>query len=488
VAGAPATVASLRTALDARAVSARELVERALARAAALEPRLHAFVSMRPEAALREADEADAHLRAGGPRSALDGIPVAIKDNIAQAGEPCGCASRILEGYVSPFDATAVARLRAAGAIVVGRTNMDEFAMGSSTEHSTHGPTRNPWDPARSPGGSSGGSAAAVAAGVVPLAFGSDTGGSIRQPAAFAGVTGAKPTYGRVSRYGLVAFASSLDQIGPLARTAEDCALALDVVSGHDPRDSTSLPEPPTRCREALDGRAAGLVLGLPREYLAADGGDPAVLRAVEEAARELEKAGASLREVSLPHTRYAVATYYLVATAEASSNLARFDGVRYGRRASGARTLTELYERSRSEGFGAEVKRRILLGTYVLSAGYYDAYYRKAQQVRALLRRDFEAAFEGCDALLTPTAPEVAFALGERTADPLRMYLSDVYTVSANLAGVPALSVPCGLAHGLPVGLQLVGRARDDGTPLRLADAFQRRTGFHLLQPELCA
>jgi aspartyl-tRNA(Asn)/glutamyl-tRNA(Gln) amidotransferase subunit A len=418
----------------------------------------------------------------------LDGVPIALKDNLAAAGEPCGCASRILEGYVSPFDATAVARLREGGAIVVGRTNMDEFAMGSSTEHSAHGPTRNPWDLSRSPGGSSGGSAAAVAAGVVPLAFGSDTGGSIRQPAAFTGVVGMKPTYGRVSRFGLVAFASSLDQIGPLARTAEDCALGLDLVSGHDPRDSTSLPEPPTRCREALGGGAAGLVVGLPREYLAADGADPDVLRAVEEAARELEKAGAALREVTLPHTRHAVATYYLIATAEASSNLARFDGVRYGRRAPGASGLTDLYERSRSEGFGPEVKRRILLGTYVLSAGYYDAYYRKAQQVRSLLRRDFAAAFEGCDALLTPTAPEVAFRVGERTSDPLRMYLSDVYTVSANLAGVPAVSLPCGFAHGLPVGLQLVGRAGDDATPLRLADAFQRRTDFHARAPELAA
>lgn len=482
------TAAELRAALDARRASARELVENALARAAALEPTLHAFVSLRTDAALREADEADERLARAAPRSALDGLPIALKDNLAAAGEPCGCGSRILEGYTSPFDATAVARLRAAGAIVVGRTNMDEFAMGSSTEHSVHGPTRNPWDPTRSPGGSSGGSAAAVAAGIVPLAFGSDTGGSIRQPAALCGVVGMKPTYGRVSRFGLVAFASSLDQIGPFGRSAADCALALDVVSGHDPRDSTSLPEAPTRCRDALDGRAAGLVLGLPREYLAADGADPAVLRAVLDAARELEKAGATLREVSLPHTRFAVATYYLIATAEASSNLARFDGVRYGRRAAGARDLTDLYERSRSEGFGPEVKRRILLGTYVLSAGYFDAYYRKAQQVRTLIRRDFAAALGGCDALLAPTTPEVAFPLGERTADPVRMYLSDVYTVSANLAGLPAISLPCGTAHGLPVGLQLIGRAGDDAAPLRLADAFQRRTAFHEARPELPA
>jgi aspartyl-tRNA(Asn)/glutamyl-tRNA(Gln) amidotransferase subunit A len=482
------TAAELRRALDSGDTTSAALVEQSLARAAALEPRLNAFVGLRAEAARREAAESDAR-RAGGPaRSLLDGIPIALKDNIAQAGEPCGCASRILAGYVSPYDATLVERLRAAGAIVVGRTNMDEFAMGSSTEHSCHGPTRNPWDLARSPGGSSGGSAAAVAAGIVPLAFGSDTGGSIRQPASFTGIVGLKPGYGRVSRYGLVAFASSLDQLGPLARSAEDCAAALDAVSGHDPRDSTSLQGPPTRCREALGRDVAGLAVGLPREALAGAGCDPEVSRAVEEGARELEKAGATLREVSLPHTRYAVATYYLICTAEASSNLARFDGVRYGRRAESAAGLTEMYERSRSEGFGREVKRRILLGTYVLSAGYYDAYYRKAQQVRALLRRELEEALASCDALLLPTAPETAFPLGERTADPLRMYLSDVYTVSANLTGAPALSLPCGFAGGLPVGMQLVGRSLGEATLLRLADAFQRRTDHHLRRPELAA
>ncbi len=479
------TAAELRRALDAGEATSAGLVERALERARAVEP-LRVFVGLRADAARREAALADARLRAGGARSLLDGLPIALKDNIAMAGEPCGCASRILEGYVSPFDATLVERLRAAGAIVIGRTNMDEFAMGSSTEHSRYGPTRNPWDPARAPGGSSGGSAAAVAAGVVPLAFGSDTGGSIRQPASFCGVTGLKPTYGRVSRYGLVAFASSLDQLGPLARTAADCAAALDVVAGPDPRDSTSLPEPAPRCAEALTGEISGLAVGLPREYLAGEGCDPEVSRLVEEAARELEKAGAVLRPVSLPHACHAVATYYLIATAEASSNLARFDGVRYGRRAAGAAGLTELYERSRSEGFGREVKRRILLGTYVLSAGYYDAYYRKAQGVRALLRRDFDEAFERCDALLTPTAPETAFALGDRTDDPLRMYLSDVYTVSVNLAGLPAVSLPCGFAAGLPVGLQLIGRAGGEATALRLADAYQHRTDHHLRRPEL--
>jgi len=476
------SLSELREALDAGRVSSAELVDAALSRARALD--LNLFVGLRPEAARREAAESDARRARGEARSPLDGLPVALKDNIAQAGEPNGCASRILEGYVSPFDATVTARLRAAGAVVVGRTNMDEFAMGSSTENSARGPARNPWDPARAPGGSSGGSAAAVAAGIVPLALGSDTGGSIRQPAAFCGVVGMKPTYGRVSRYGLVAFASSLDQIGPLARSAADAALALEILAGHDPRDSTSLPEPAPRWREALTGDVSGLVIGLPREYFVADGVDPGVLAAVREAVGELEKAGAKTREVSLPHTRHAIATYYLVANAEASSNLARFDGVRYGRRAEAPGDLGAMYLRTRSEGFGVEVKRRILLGTYVLSAGYYDAYYRKALQVRTLIRRDFDEAFAACDAIATPTTPETAFRIGERSADPLRMYLSDVYTVSAPLAGLPGLSVPCGLAAGLPVGLQLLGRPLDEATLLRVADAFQRRSDWHRRRP----
>ena len=481
--GAPlGSLSELRAALDAGRVSSAELVDAALARARALG--LNIFVGLRPEAARREAAESDARRARGGTRSPLDGVPVALKDNIAQAGEPNGCGSRILEGYVSPFDATATARLRAAGAVVVGRTNMDEFAMGSSTENSAHGPTCNPWDPARAPGGSSGGSAAAVAAGIVPLALGSDTGGSVRQPAAFCGVVGMKPTYGRVSRYGLVAFASSLDQIGPLTRSAADAALALETVAGHDPRDSTSLAEPVPRWREALTGDVSGLVIGLPRECFVEDGMDPGVLAAVREAVRELEKAGAKTREVSLPHTRHAIATYYLVANAEASSNLARFDGVRYGRRAEAPGDLGAMYRRTRSEGFGVEVKRRILLGTYVLSAGYYDAYYRKALQVRTLIRRDFDEAFAACDVIATPTTPETAFRIGERSADPLRMYLSDVYTVSAPLAGIPGLSAPCGLAGGLPVGLQLLGRPLDEATPLRVADAFQRRSDWHARRP----
>jgi aspartyl-tRNA(Asn)/glutamyl-tRNA(Gln) amidotransferase subunit A len=476
------TLSELRAELDAGRVSARALAEAALARAQAVSD-LRAFVSLRADAALREADQADARLRSGGPRSSLDGIPIALKDNIAQAGEPNGCASRMLAGYVSPYDATVTARLREAGAIVIGRTNMDEFAMGSSTENSAHGPTRNPWDRARTPGGSSGGSAAAVAAGIVPLALGSDTGGSIRQPAALCGVVGVKPTYGRVSRQGLVAFASSLDQIGTFTRSAADAAAALEILAGHDPRDSTSLPEPAPALRAALGGSLSGLVVGLPREYFVEQGVEPGVLAAVREAVAELERLGAKAREVSLPHARHAIATYYLVANAEASSNLARFDGVRYGHRAR-AGDLGEMYRRSRSEGFGPEVKRRILLGTYVLSAGYYDAYYRRALQVRTLLRRDFEAAFGACDLIATPTAPETAFRIGEKSGDPLRMYLSDVYTVSANLAGLPALSTPCGFSSGLPVGLQLLGPALGEAALLAAADAYQRRTDWHLARP----
>ncbi len=476
------TLRELREALAAGASSA-ELIDASLERAAGLAS-LGAFVGLRADAARAEAQASDSRRARGALRSPLDGIPVAGQDKLVCTGEPTGCGSRILEGFVSPYTSTVRERLDAAGAIVVGRTNMDEFAMGSSTEHSVHGPTRNPWDRARTPGGSSGGSAAAVAAGIVPVALGSDTGGSIRQPAACCGVVGIKPTYGRVSRWGLVAFASSLDQVGVFARGADDAALVLEQIAGHDPRDSTSLPEPAPRLAAALDGDVAGLVIGLPREYFVEAGVDPGVLGAVREAIAELERAGAKLVEVSLPHTEYAVATYYLIATAEASSNLARYDGVRYGHRARVAKDLGEMYRRTRSEGFGAEVKRRIVLGTFVLSAGYYDAYYRKAQQVRTLLRRDFDAAFRGCDVIATPTMPEVAFRLGERTADPLRMYLSDVYTVSANLAGLPGVSLPCGLAGGLPVGLQLLAPPLEEALLLRVADAYQRRTAHHLARP----
>ena len=480
----PATLQALRRALDAGELSSSELVEAALARAEATRATLNAFIALRPEPARAAAAEADARRSRGEGRGPLDGLPVAIKDNMVQAGDPATCASRILEGFVSPYTATAVERLEAAGAIVVGRTNMDEFAMGSSTEHSTVGPTHNPWSPQRTAGGSSGGSAVAVAAGLVPGALGSDTGGSIRQPASFCGVVGLKPTYGRVSRWGLVAFASSLDQIGVFARSAADAAWLLEAIAGHDPKDSTSLPEPVPRYADALDGDVSGLVLGLPREYFVEEGVDPGVLSAVRSAVAELERGGARACEISLPHTHAAIATYYLIATAEASSNLARYDGVRYGRRAEGAVGLTDMYHRTRSEGFGSEVKRRILLGTYVLSAGYYDAYYRKAQQVRTLLRRDFEQAFRSCDVIVTPTSPEVAFPLGSKTADPLTMYMSDVYTVSANLAGVPGVSIPCGFENGMPVGLQILGRPLEEAALLRVADAYQRRSDFHLRPP----
>jgi len=472
-------------ALAARRVSSRELSEASLARAEALES-LGLVVSLRGQAALSEAEAADERRAGGELRSPLDGIPVLIKDNMVQRGEPAQCGSRILEGFVSPYDAAVVERLEAAGAIILGRSNMDEFAMGSSTEHSVHGVAGSPWDRERSCGGSSGGSAGAVAAGITAVALGSDTGGSIRQPASFCGVVGLKPTYGRVSRWGLVAFASSLDQIGPFGHTARACAQTLQAISGHDPRDSTSIPEPVPDFESALTGDVSGLTIGLPREYFEAEGADPAVLASVRDAVVELERAGAKTREVSLPHTRYAIATYYLIATAEASSNLARYDGARYGRRAEGVSDLAEMYRRSRSEGFGEEVKRRILLGTYVLSAGYYEAYYAKAQKVRTLLRADFDTAFSECDVIATPTSPEVAFRLGEKSADPLRMYLSDIYTVSASLAGIPGISVPCGPVDGLPVGLQLLGRALDEATLLRVADAYQGRTDHHLQHPDV--
>lgn len=473
-----------REGLDRGDVSASELIQASLDRISA-RASLGVIVSRRDDSALAEAEAAGQRIAEGKPRSPIDGLPVLLKDNIVQAGEPATCASRILENFVSPYDAGVTERLRAAGAVIVGRTNMDEYAMGSSTENSIYGPSHNPWDENRTCGGSSGGSAASVAAGLVPLAFGSDTGGSIRQPASFCGVVGLKPTYGRVSRWGLVAFASSLDQIGPLGRSVLDCAIALETIAGHDERDSTSLPKAMPTLRDQLDGDVAGLVVGLPREYFVEDGVEPGVLTRVREAITVLEDSGVRFKEISLPHTAYTIATYYVIATAEASSNLARFDGVRYGRRAARPTDLLDLYERSRSEGFSTEVKRRILLGTYVLSAGYYDAYYVKAQRVRTLIRRDFEVAFETCDAILTPTTPETAFPLGAKSDDPLSMYLSDVYTVSANLAGLPGLSMPCGLCDGMPVGLQLLGRPLDEATILRVGEAFERRTEHHLQRPE---
>ncbi len=436
---------------------------------------MQAFLSRDFEAALRKAEAADVSLPLGG-------IPIGIKDVISVKGDSCTCASKILQGYTAPYDATVIARLRAAGAIPFGRLNMDEFAMGSSTENSAFQTTRNPWDTTRIPGGSSGGSAAAVAACEVPAALGSDTGGSIRQPAALCGCVGLKPSYGRVSRYGLVAFASSLDQIGPFARSTRDCALLLNAIAGRDPMDSTSLDHPTEDFTAELGRDLKGVRLGIPKEYFV-DGMDARVKSTIEAAIQQCAENGAELVELSLPHTEYAVSVYYIIATAEASANLARFDGVRYGRRADQPKDLTDLYVRTREEGFGSEVKRRIILGTYVLSSGYYDAYYLRAQKVRTLIRRDFATAFEKADVIVCPTSPDVAFPIGERTSDPLKMYLADIFTIAANLAGICGISVPCGFVgegeNKLPVGLQFLGKSLAETRMLGIADAYERASGW---------
>lgn len=460
-------------------LSAVELAEVALAEFERWEkrkaPPLNAFLALDGDDVLRQARAVDERVARGDDPGPLAGIPVAIKDNICVQGLPTTCGSKILEGYRSPFEATAVRRLRAAGAVIFGKTNLDEFAMGSSTENSAFGPTRNPIDPARVPGGSSGGSAAAVAAGIVPLALGSETGGSVRQPAALCGVVGVKPTYGRVSRYGLVAFGSSLDQIGTLGRRVRDALILLQIISGHDRFDATSGAVPVPDFGKAWDDGARGLTVGLPREYFTGDL-DPAIAARCQEAWKALESAGARMREVSLPHTPYAIPAYYLVAPAEASSNLARYDGVRYGPRAPSAESAVEVFEATREVGFGREVKRRIMLGTYALSAGYYEAYYGRAMRVRAKIADDFVRAFEsGVDVIFTPTSPTVAFKLGERVEDPIQMYLSDVFTVTANLAGVPAISVPIGRVDGLPVGGQLIARRWEEVTLARAAAALER-------------
>jgi aspartyl-tRNA(Asn)/glutamyl-tRNA(Gln) amidotransferase subunit A len=468
-----------------RELSAEEVTRTHLDRIAAVEPRVDAFLQILPDRALAAARRLDVLLGGGAPAPPLCGVPVAVKDLMDVQGTVTTCGSRILEGYEPPFTSTAVQRLEAAGAIVVGKTNMDEFAMGSSTENSAYKPTRNPWDPTRVPGGSSGGSAAAVAARMAPLALGSDTGGSIRQPAAMCGVVGLKPTYGRVSRYGLVAFASSLDQIGPLSRTVEDAALCASALFGRDPLDATSAAAEVPDFDEALQRGVSGLRVGVPWSFLR-QGVEPGVLASFEDALGVLRSRGASLVEVALPHSPHAIATYYLVATAEASSNLARYDGVRYGRRQPGAGDMRSLYGETRDHGFGPEVKRRILLGTFVLSSGYYDAYYLRAQKVRTLIRRDFEAAFSACDVVATPTTPTPAFRLGEKTADPLQMYLADVFTVPANLAGIPGLSLPSRPVDGLPAGLQLLGRPFDEATLFAAGHAFQQASAHHEAEPEL--
>jgi len=467
----PDRASDIRAAVAAKQVSAVEVCHAALDRIARQDPALHAFLHVDADGALARAARID---RAPVPDAPLLGVPVALKDNIVTAGVRTTAGSRLLEGYVPPYSAHVVERLEQAGAVIVGKTNCDEFAMGSSTEHSAFGPTRNPWAPDRTPGGSSGGSAVAVAAGMVPLALGSDTGGSIRQPAALCGVLGLKPTYGRVSRYGLIAFGSSLDQIGPFARSARDLAAIFGAIAGHDPRDSTSADAPVPDYAASLAGDVRGLRIGVPRA-LVANGVEPGVRAAFDAALEALVEAGAILSDVALPHAALAIPVYYLVANAEASSNLARYDGVRYGTRAE-ASTLHDVYYRTRAL-FGAEVKRRIMIGTFVLSAGYYDAYYLKAHQVRALIRRDYDEAFARVDAVALPTSPTGAFRLGERMDDPLQMYLADVFTVAANLAGLPAISIPCGLTDAnLPVGLQLTGRPFDEATLLRGADALERR------------
>ena len=470
------SVADLQSLLRQREVSPREVIDALQARIETVDREINAYLSLDFEAAAKEAEKANVDLPLGG-------VPIAVKDIISVAGQPCTCASKILRSYRAPYDATVICRLRAAGAIPFGKTNPDEFAMGSSTENSGTKLTRNPWELSRVPGGSSGGSAAAVAADTAFGALGTDTGGSIRQPAALSGIVGLKPTYGRVSRFGLVAFASSLDQIGPLTKTVRDAALLMNAIAGHDPQDSTCLNEPVADYAAALGHDLRGTRLGLPKEYMV-EGTDPQVKTAIDAAVKHLNALGAEIIDISLPHTEYATAVYYILATAEASANLARFDGVRYGYRADNPKDLLDHYGRTREEGFGPEVKRRIILGTYVLSSGYYDAYYLRAQKVRELIRQDFSRAFERVDALISPTSPVPAFKFGERTADPLQMYLTDIFTCPANLAGVCGISVPCGFAEidgkRLPIGVQLLGKALDETRILQIAHAFEQTSQWH--------
>jgi aspartyl-tRNA(Asn)/glutamyl-tRNA(Gln) amidotransferase subunit A len=483
------TISEVAAKLDRRECSAREAMQACLDQILKVEGKIHAFISYDAADALAQADAADKELAGGMRRTQkpLLGIPIAIKDVLCVKNQPCNCGSKILGKFISPYHATTIEKLKEAGAIIFGRLNMDEFAMGSSTENSAFFTTLNPWDTTRIPGGSSGGSAAAVAADEALATLGSDTGGSIRQPAALCNVVGLKPTYGRVSRYGLVAFASSLDQIGPFTKDVRDSATILEVISGHDPRDSTSVPQPVPNYAGALTREIKGLKLGLPKEYMIG-GLDPEVKVAVDAAVKQLQSLGAELIEISLPHTDYAAAAYYIIAPAEASANLARFDGVRYGLRIEGT-DPTDLYSKTRGAGFGAEVKRRIILGTYVLSSGYYDAYYIRAQKVRTLIRDDFLRAFEKVDAVVTPTTPTPAFKVGEKSDDPLQMYLSDVFTVAANVAGICGLSIPCGFTAAeprLPIGLQLLGKPFGEETILKIAHAYEQSTNWHKEKPPL--
>jgi aspartyl-tRNA(Asn)/glutamyl-tRNA(Gln) amidotransferase subunit A len=480
------TAAELLPALTRGDVTSEALTGAYLQAIRQHDSKVRAFLHVEEAAALAQARAVDRKRQRGEPLGLLAGLPVAVKDVLCTAGQPTTCGSKMLQKFVPPYDAHVITGLRQADAVVLGKTNCDEFAMGSSTENSAYQQTHNPWDLERIPGGSSGGSAAAVAAGEAPLALGTDTGGSIRQPASLCGVVGLKPTYGRVSRFGLVAFASSLDQIGPFGRTVTDAALLLEAIAGHDPRDSTSVAQAVPPYSRTVEEPIRPLTIGVPREYFGA-GLDAEVGQAVREALRVYEQLGAALREVSLPHTPYAVATYYLVATAEASSNLARYDGVHYGHRAAQFANLIDMYCRSRGEGFGAEVKRRIMLGTYALSSGYKDAYYVKALQVRRLIKNDFDQAFAGCDVVAGPTAPTAAFRLGEKTADPLAMYLSDIYTISANLAGITGLSVPCGFTRaGLPIGLQILAAPFAEEKLLRVARMYERATDWHTRRPAM--
>ncbi len=478
------TIASLRSLLAKGEVRARDIVHSVIERIGAVEERVKAFVTLTEDHARKRATDCDVAL-AGKTAGTLTGIPIAVKDNMCTKGIRTTCSSKILENFIPPYESSVTRRLLEQDYILIGKTNLDEFAMGSSTENSGFHTTRNPWDLDRIPGGSSGGSAAAVAAHECIAALGSDTGGSIRQPAALCGVVGLKPTYGRVSRYGLVAFASSLDQIGPITKTVEDSAILMNIICGHDPCDSTSVPVAVPDFTASLGKDIKGLRIGIPKEYFI-EGIDPQVSQSVKEAVSTLQSLGSEIVDISLPHTGYAVATYYVLATSEASSNLARYDGIKYGLRTEG-KDLIDTYMKTRAQGFGSEVKRRIMLGTYALSSGYYDAYYRKAQQVRTLIKKDFGDAFEKVDVIVTPTTPTPAFRLGEKTEDPLQMYLADIFTISVNLAGVPAISIPCGFtSENLPVGLQLIGKHFDEENILRAASAFEQATDWHTRRPNL--
>jgi len=477
---------SIRQDILSKKTTATQVAERFLSRIDAIDPKVRAYLSVMKPAALAQAKKVDEKIARGQKPGLLAGLPVAVKDNICTTDAPTTCASKILETYRPPYDATVVRRLREEDAVIVGKTNLDEFAMGSSTENSAYFTSRNPWNLQCVPGGSSGGSAAAVAAGMAPLALGSDTGGSIRQPAALTGTVGFKPTYGRVSRYGLVAYGSSLDQIGPFGRSVRDAALLAQAISGHDPLDSTSVNQPTPDFGAALEREAKGLRLGVPKEYFGA-GLDPEVRASVEAAIGKLVAKGATRVEVSLPMTEYAIAAYYIVAPCEASSNLARYDGVHYGHRSRGADDILSLFSKSRKEGFGAEVTRRIILGTFALSSGYYEAYYNRALKVRRRIKQDFDRAFEQCDVIVGPTSPTPAFPVGAKAEDPLAMYLCDVYTVATNLAGLPGISIPCGLTgSGLPIGLQIQGRVLDDAAVLQAARVFERELALSLPWPSL--